>query len=362
MKFVRSALIILLAMCTALATLVWASPAQAAPKGASISVYLADGVTPVGQTQLHPGDTVVVKGRGYDPNANAQGGLPVPVPPGVPHGTFVTFGAFDQNWRPSKGAPESARTTDRTQTKWAISEDALNRVPNVPFDMRRTVRVGSVPLHRDGTFTAEVTLTTPKDAPADGRWGIYTFGAADAVNAGQERFVPINYSTEPGPNTPKPAVKNLVWGYSPSFYSTVVKSTQGAVGGSNGAAAGKDGKLSYELVSNTVRDGKGELRYRGTVVAHTKFHLYEVALVDPIIRVDGTKAVLSMKTSTTDQNGVDVLRRVDLADLTLTRAQLARLAQSQDVVGVPAAFRSGITPISLALLSQGAASPVSILF
>lgn len=361
MKFVRSALISLLAMCTALAGLVWASPAQAAPS-AAIDVYLADGVTPVGQTQLHPGDTVVVKGRGYDPNANTTGGLPVPVPPGVPHGTFVTFGSFDQNWRPSKGAPESARTTDRTQTKWAISDAALNQVPNVPFDMRRTVRVGSVPLHRDGTFTAKIKLTTPKDAPADGRWGIYTFGGADAVNAAQERFVPINYSTEPGPNTPQPAVKNLVWAYSPNFYSTFVESTQGAVAGSNGAAAAKDGTLSYELESNTVRNGKGELRYRGTVVAYTKFHLYEIALVDPIIRVNGTKAVLSMKTSTTDQNGVDVLRRVDIADLTLTRAQLARLADSQDVVGIPAAFRGGITPTLLAGLSLGAASPVSILF
>ncbi|GAC58562.1 hypothetical protein GOHSU_43_00060 [Gordonia hirsuta DSM 44140 = NBRC 16056] len=361
MKFVRFVVISLLAMCTAVAGAALAAPVQAAPFTPVIQVFLADGVTPVGQTQMHPGDVVVVKGTGFDPNANREGGLPVPVPPGVPHGTFVTFGKFDQNWRPSKGAPESARTTDRSQTKWAISHDALNQVPNVPFDMRRTVRVGSVPLNKNGTFTAKITLTTPKDAPANGRWGIYTFGGADAINAAQERYVPINYSTEPGPNTPKPAVRNIVWGYSPNFYSTFAKSTQGAVVGRDGASV-KDGKLGYELAANTVQNGKGELRYKGSIVAYTKFHLYEIALVDPIIRVNGAKAVLSLKTSTTDQNGTDVLRRIDVADLTLTRAQLQRLNNGQDVLGVPATFRSGVTPPLLGALSLSQASPVNILF
>lgn len=361
MKFVRFALIGLLAMCTALAGAV-AAPAQAAPHfQPEISVFLSDGVTPVGQTQLHPGDTVVVKGRGYDPNANRDGGLPVPVPPGVPHGTFVTFGKFAPKWRPSQGAPEPARTTNRAQTKWAISDAALNRVPNVPFDMRRTVRVGSVPLHRDGTFTAKITLTTPKDAPADGRWGIYTFGGADSVNAAQEKYVPINYSTEPGPNTPQPAVKNLVWAYLPNFYSTFAETTQGSVVGHDGSSV-SNGALTFELVKNTVRDGSGELRYKGTIVAYTRFHLYEIALADPIIRVAGGKAVLSMKTSTTDQNGTDAMRRIDVADLQLSRAQLAKLARGEKVTGIAAAFRPGVTPPLLGLLSLGAASPVDLLF
>ncbi|GAA3947543.1 HtaA domain-containing protein [Gordonia caeni] len=361
MKSARFIFIALLALCTAVSGAVFAAPAQAAPYQPAIEVFLSDGVTPAGQTQFHPGDTVVVKGRGFDPNANTDG-LPVPVPPGVPHGTFITFGPFEPNWRPSKGAPESSRPTDRAQTKWAISDAALNQVPDTPFAMRRTVRVGSVPLHRDGTFTAKVKLTTPKDVPANGRWGIYTFGAADAVNASQELFVPLNYSTADGPNTPKPAPKNLVWSYSPNFYSTFAGSAQGAVVGKDGAAVDKNGKLSYELTSNTVQNGKGELRYSGAVVAYTRFHLYEIAMVDPIIRVNGTKAVLSMKTSTTDQNGTDVLRRVDVADLTLTRAQLARLAQDADVTGIPAAFRPGVTPPLLGALSQGSASPVSVLF
>lgn len=327
----------------------------------AIEVFLADGVTPAGATRLHPGDQVVVKGTGFDPRANTSG-LPVPVPLGVPHGTFVTFGAFAPDWRPSQGAPELSRTTVRAQTKWVLSRDALDRVPDVPFDMRRTVRQQWVPLSRSGEFTARITLATPKTSPAGGRWGIYTFGAADAVNAAQELSVPLDYSTQPGPNTPQPAPKNLVWAYSPSFAQTVRGTTSGALSGSGGAGVDDAGAMSFALAENTVRNGRGELRYRGTVVASTKFHLLEIALADPIIRVDGTRAVLSMRTSTTDMNGDDVLRRVDVADLTLTRSQVERLSRGEDVTAIAAAFRSGITPVSLAALSLGQASPVTVRF
>ncbi|MGB3604271.1 MAG: HtaA domain-containing protein [Gordonia sp. (in: high G+C Gram-positive bacteria)] len=343
-------------------TAVAVAPATAKPWKPAITVYLADGVTPVGTTVLHPGDVVVVKGTGFDPNANTSGGFPVPVPPGVPHGTFVTFGAFSPNWRPSQGAPESSRTTVRAQTKWALSRDALNRVPNVPFDMRRTVRQQWTPVSRAGEFTARISLATPKELPANGRWGIYTFGAADAVNAAQELRVPLNYSTENGPNTPTPAPKNLIWAYSPSFADTVKNTTSGGLSGSDGAAIDSNGRMSFKLVGNSLSNGKGQLRYQGTVVAFTKFHLLEIALADPVITVNGTRAVLSMRTSTTDQNGNDVLRRVNIADLTLTAAQAARLAKGEDVSGIAAAFRQGITPTSLAALSLGNAAPVTLDF
>ncbi|NLG45482.1 HtaA domain-containing protein [Gordonia sp. (in: high G+C Gram-positive bacteria)] len=342
-------------------TAVAVAPATATPSKPAIEVFLADGVTPVGTTQLHPGDQVVVKGSGFDPNANTSG-LPVPVPPGVPHGTFVTFGAFGENWKPSKGAPESSRTTVRAQTAWVLSRDALNAVPNVPFDLRRTIRQQWVELSRTGEFTARITLATPKEIPAGGRWGIYSFGAADSVNAAQELMVPINYSTAPGPNTPKPAPKNLVWAYSPTFASTVRSKTDGALSGSDGAAVDEAGLMSFKLADNTVRNGRGHLRYAGTVTVWTKFHLLEIALADPIITVDGNRAVLTMRTSTTDMNGDDVLRRVAIADLTLTPAQAARVARGEDVSGIAAAFRSGITPTSLAALSVGPASPVAVRF
>ncbi|GED96485.1 HtaA domain-containing protein [Gordonia crocea] len=346
---------ILVAGATAAAVIAPATTpsATAAPARPAISVYLADGTTPVGAAQLHPGDKLVVKGRGFDPNANTSG-FPLPVPPGVPHGTFIVFGAFAPHWRPSAGAPESSRAQVRGNTKWALSRDALYRVPSAPFDMRRTIRQQWVPLHPNGTFTATVTLATPKSIPANARWGIYTYGGAGADNAAQELKVPVRYSTAAGPNTPVPPKRNLVWAYSPSFYKTVSGTTQGSVTGSEGATVDKAGRMSFERVSGSLAGGNGVLRFRGTVVASTRFHLYEVALVDPILRVRNGHGVLSMRTSTTNMNGTDATRRIDIADVDLSGAS------ADGKRGARVTFRPGISPQVLALLSTGAASPLDL--
>ena len=320
----------------------------------SIKVFLADGVTPVGHSVIHSGDTLVVKGTGFDPSAN-RSGLPLPVPPGVPHGTFITFGAFAQNWKPSAGAPEAARAANRSGVTWALAPSALAQVPAAPFDMRRTIRQQWVPLNKDGSFTAKVVASTPKAIPAGARYGIYTYGAAGADNAAQELSVPINYSTAPGLNTPVQAPRNLVWGYSPTFYQRITQDAQGSVSGSDGAGVDDHRRLTFALTSSTVRNGTGELRFRGTILAYSKFHLAEIALADPIIRVAGGKGVLSMRTSTTNMNGTDALRRVDIADV-----NLAGIGSGADVRGAAVKFRPGIGPEVLAALSLGPASPLDL--
>ncbi|GAA4642483.1 HtaA domain-containing protein [Gordonia humi] len=361
MSGLRRLLILLLATVVALVGgAVATGPAAADRFRPAISVYLADGVTPAGGVELHPGDQIVVKGTGFDPNANTSG-LPVPVPPGVPHGTFVTFGGFAPTWQPSKNAPASSRAEVRSKTKWALSESALNKIPDVPFDLRRTVEQQWVRLDARGRFTARLTLATPEKTPADKRWGVYTYGAANAVNAAQEKFVPLDYSTTPGPNTPVPAPKNLVWGWS-STLPAAIEATQGALAGTGGAGVDTADRMSFELTDNTIRNGRGELRYRGTVVVYTRFHLLEIAVADPIIRVDGARAVLSMKTSSTDMNGDDHLRRIAVADLDLTRGQAARLAAGQNVTGISARFRRGITPTSLAAVSVTGADTIDLRF
>lgn len=337
--------------------LVGTGQAAAAPTWRpAIEVYLADGVTPVGDTVVHPGDSLVVKGTGFDPESN-RSGLPLPVPPGVPHGTFVAFGAFAPDWRPSAGAPEPARATNRSGVAWVLSRSALARVPDVPFDMRRTVRQQWVPLAADGSFTARVVASTPADIPAGARYGVYTYGAAGAVNAAQELSVPVDYSTAPGPNTPKPAPRNLIWAYSPTFHRTITTDAQGGMSAADGAGIDDDGTMTFALEASTVRHGTGELRFRGTVVAWTRFHLAEIALADPVIRVRNGRGVLSMETSTTNMNGTDVLRRVDLADV-----DLGGIGDGTDVRGADVRFRPGITPEVLAALSLGPASPLDVDF
>ncbi|RIQ16263.1 immunoglobulin domain-containing protein, partial [Jiangella rhizosphaerae] len=61
----------------------------------SIEVFAADGVTPVAEAELAYGDTVVVKGEGFDPAGNVapEGNRP-PIPAGVPAGAYVVFGSF----------------------------------------------------------------------------------------------------------------------------------------------------------------------------------------------------------------------------------------------------------------------------
>ncbi|MFT3898812.1 MAG: HtaA domain-containing protein [Gordonia sp. (in: high G+C Gram-positive bacteria)] len=339
------------ALACALAPAV-APTATAAPR-AAINVYLADGTTPVGSTELHPGDKLVVKGRGFDPNANTSG-FPLPVPPGVPHGTFIAFGAFAPHWKPSAGAPESARATARSGVQWAMSRSALGRVPTAPFDFRRTIRQQWVPLRPNGTFTATLKLSTPKAIPAGARWGVYTYGGAGSDNPAQELRVPVRYSTAPGPNTPAEPKRNLIWAYTPSFYRTVTGTTEGTVSGSDGATVDKAGRMSYELRDGVLRGGNGVLRFKGTVVAYTRFHLYEVALADPILRVRGGRGVLSMRTSTTNMNGTDRLRRVDVADVDL------RGAGGAGKRGAAVRFRPGISPEVLALLSTGPAAPLDL--
>ncbi|MEP9416376.1 HtaA domain-containing protein [Gordonia sp. VNQ95] len=321
-----------------------------------IAVYLADGVTPVGTTVIHPGDSLVVVGTGFDPDANRYG-LPVPVPPGVPHGTFIAFGAFAPNWKPSAGAPESARAANRSGVRWALAPSALAQVPSAPFDMRRTIRQQWVPLTADGSFRAQVTASTPADIPVAARYGVYTYGAAGADNAAQELAVPIIYSTEPGPNTPMPAPRNLVWAYSPYFHRVVTEEAAGGISGSDGAGVDDRGRLTFALTSNDLRHGTGTLRYRGTIVAFSRFHLAEIALSDPVIRVDRGRGVLSLATSTTNMNGTDAQRRVDIADV-----DLAGIGDGRDVHAATVRFRPGITPEVLAALSVGPGSPLELHF
>ncbi|WP_278263272.1 HtaA domain-containing protein [Nocardia sp. AG03] len=332
--------------------------AQAGPVGAvdgapSIELFAADGRTPLGAGVVHPGDRIVVRGSGFDPEANTSG-LPVPVPPGVPHGTFVTFGAFAPEWKPSSGAPTSARAADRSVAQWVLSQSALERIPQVPFDFQRTVRKQWVPLTGDGRFEATLTVKAPATTPADAVFGVYTYAAAESVNAAQELAVPVRFDPTPGPNTPTPPPADLSWAVTRDFAGTVTGPLQGSLSGTDGAAV-RDGRLTYQLDGADLdpSTGLGTLRYRGTVVASTRFHLGEIALADPWIEFTPEGTWLSARTSTSDTIGADSLQRVRLA-----RLDTAPDTDHRDRADVPVRFEPGIEPLSLRLLATDAAEPV----
>ncbi|AHH15213.1 Htaa domain-containing protein [Nocardia nova SH22a] len=341
--------------CTALAG---AGIVQAAPAAAdttpSIEVFAADGTTPLGAAVLHPGDRIVVRGHGFDPASNTSG-LPVPVPPGVPHGTFVTFGAFAPHWKPSEGAPAATRAADRSAVAWALSDSALRRVPQAPLDLQRTVRKQWVPLDDDGNFTATLTVKQPTTVPADAAFGVYTYAAADAVNAAQELSVPVHYDPTPGPDTPRPPAADLRWAVSNNFAPTVTGPLQGTLSGSGGAGV-DNGTLTFELDRADLdpTSGLGTIRYRGTAVAATRFHLGEIALADPWIEFTPTGTWLSAETSTSDTIGADSLQRVRLA-----RLDTEPTAGQQDWTDIPTHIENSTQPASLRLLALGPTAPIT---
>ncbi|SDT71434.1 HtaA domain-containing protein [Jiangella sp. DSM 45060] len=166
----------------------------------SIEVFAADGVTPVADAELSYGDTVVVRGSGFDPEGNVapEGNRP-PIPAGVPAGAYVVFGAFADQWRPSEGAPSSARTVGAQ--KWALAQAALDQVPAQYQD---AIKAQWVEIAADGTFTAELTLAKPTDRttgepvewPADTTPGVYTYAAGGTTNADQELAVPLTVADD----------------------------------------------------------------------------------------------------------------------------------------------------------------------
>ncbi|MGO8609206.1 hypothetical protein ACC848_40295, partial [Rhizobium johnstonii] len=86
-----------------------------------------DGVTPVGSSALKSGDTIVVKGSGYDPTANV-GGRGAPIPATLPQGTYVVFGNFASAWQPSTGAVAASRSIGAQG--WALAASVLAQVPS----------------------------------------------------------------------------------------------------------------------------------------------------------------------------------------------------------------------------------------
>lgn len=349
-RLAAAALAVVTVACGAV---VLAVPAAAEPAPA-IELFAVDGTTPLGDTVVHPGDRIVVRGRGFDPAANTDG-LPVPVPPGVPHGTFVTFGGFAPDWRPSTGAPTASRGVNRAAVQWILGESALNQVPRAPFDLQRTIRNQWVPLAADGTFTTVLDVVQPSKVPADAVFGVYTYAAAESVNPAQELAVPVRYDPAPGSNTPEAPSADLTWALAPGFADTVTGPLQGSMSGTNGAAV-RDKSLTFELDEAAIdpATGLGELRYRGTVVASTRFHLGEIALANPWIEFTGSGTWLTAETSTTDTIGADDLRRIRLARLDAP-ATPDRTEWSE----VSATFEPALAPTSFQLYAGRPAAPLT---
>ncbi|MFF2620510.1 HtaA domain-containing protein [Oerskovia jenensis] len=166
-----------------------------------VEVFAADGKTSLGNTLVRAGDKVVVKGSGFDPAGNiAPAGNRPPISAGSPAGTYVVFGKFADAWKPSAGAPSSARVVG--DQRWALSQAGFDAIAPA---FQGAVRGQWVTVSPEGEFTAELTVK-PKQAsgvdlvwPEAGSFGVYTYGAGGVNNAAQELSVPVNYTDAPAP-------------------------------------------------------------------------------------------------------------------------------------------------------------------
>ncbi|GAB3045217.1 hypothetical protein GCM10027079_07270 [Sediminivirga luteola] len=135
--------------------------------------------------------TVTVTGTGF--TASGREGSYGPAA-GTEPGFYVGFGDFAEDWRPSAGAPSSARTW--LTSFWAIPQaayDALDeddRDRYIPFDLEA------------GTFEAELEVAHPEQV--DGILGVYTLAAGGGTVAGYETATPLRFA-EPSPGTPEPS-------------------------------------------------------------------------------------------------------------------------------------------------------------
>ena len=157
-----------------------------------VEVFAADGVTPLGEAEVTWGDSVVVRGSGFDPAGNV-GGRGMPIPSDLPQGTYVVFGKFAEQWRPSQGAPSAARSVG--SQRWALAREVLDQVP---AGFRGAIEAQWAEVNPDGTFETTLTVAEPEGGwtVADGVLGVYTYGAGGVDNPDQELAVPLTVVDE----------------------------------------------------------------------------------------------------------------------------------------------------------------------
>src|SRR5690606_15272309 len=94
-------------------------------------------------------------------------------------GAYVVFGRFADTWKPSDGAPSSARSVG-TQ-RWVVD----------PADVA-TLGEQAVAINADGTF--ELTLDVAVMPDKAGNYGVYTYPGSGASYAPFETATPISFT------------------------------------------------------------------------------------------------------------------------------------------------------------------------
>lgn len=145
---------------------------------------------------------VTVKGSGFDPSL-ATGTRP-PLA-GKPTGAYVVLGTVADVWRPSAGAPSSARKS--ITQRWAVLAEDMATIGGPA--------AGAIELKPDGTFTTSFSISKAAiDASKDklANLGIYTYAGGGPQQALYETFTPITFAPAVASTTTLSAPTKLTYG------------------------------------------------------------------------------------------------------------------------------------------------------
>lgn len=260
-----------------------------------ITVFRADGVTPLGEAPVFGGEQLVVKGSGFDPQANAAKRPPLTV--GDPSGVYVVFGSFADNWRPSQGA--AAATRKVVDQRWALTDSTYGRIA---AHYLGAIAGQRITMNSDGTFVA--TLTAADAAQVVGRYGVFSYVAGGATaDASQELETRVSYVSErPVPPAPQPSIPgdssvvpqtagSLTWGVSSGFRDYITGSIAKGSITTSGVGLGAAGYRFPQATSSwNAASSTGTVQFTGTVHFSGHGGLLSETFSNPTIEVSGASS------------------------------------------------------------------------
>lgn len=188
------------------------------------------------------GETITVTGSGFVANGTLTNGTRPPLI-NTFGGVYVTFGKFQNLWKPSESAPSGNRLasmSDADRTKWLL--------PSATAAMFGGAAAGAFALPVDGSF--EITLRVSKELSDSssnlifneataGSYGIYTYGGSGAQYAPFETFTPISFASEDVKIIPTTPVGEEVQSARPRLAKTFSREFTFTSGASNLSASVK---------------------------------------------------------------------------------------------------------------------------
>ncbi|MCL8251162.1 Ig-like domain-containing protein [Aeromicrobium fastidiosum] len=292
---------------------------DAAKPATTVDVTIGPKVS-VSKTTLLPDGTqsVTVTGTGFDPSL-ATGTRPPFA--GKQSGAYVAFGRYLDVWRPSAGAPSSARKNPSgangtgSAVKWAVPAASF------PGSGQDPTTAAYTELKTDGSFSTTVLVDRSWLAAEAGNFGIYTYAGGGANVADYETYTPITFAKSA---------------------STI--SVTGAAGSTYGTA--RTANVSVAGTGSIAPTGTVTASVGGTVVGSANLAGGTAAIALPSTQGVGTAQVVYSYAGDTNHDASSTTRTatVSRAAATVTRNKIKK---------APTTRRAGKTSLSLRSAAPG---------